>query len=107
MRLPLRLLTALLFVIISVTAVAQTNTITGTVRISTNKDVAPAVSVTIKGTTIGTFTDEKGNFRIATDQKLPLTLVFTSIGFEAQEITVTDASAQIVVDFVPYLYIRC
>jgi outer membrane receptor protein involved in Fe transport len=102
MRLPLRLLTALLFVIISVTAaVAQTNTTTGTVRISTNKDVAPAVSVTIKGTTIGTFTDEKGNFRIATDQKLPLTLVFTSIGFEAQEIIVNDASAPIIVDFVP------
>jgi outer membrane receptor protein involved in Fe transport len=102
MRVPLRLLAVLMLTnIISSTAIAQTTTITGNVRNSTNKDVAPAVSVTIKGTNTGTFTDEKGNFRISTDQPLPLTLVFTSIGFEAQERAVTDASTPIVIDFVP------
>ena len=52
-------------------------TITGNVRNSLNKDVVPAVSVTVKGTNAGTFTDEKGNFRFTTDQKSPLTLVFS------------------------------
>ncbi|MBC7826585.1 MAG: TonB-dependent receptor, partial [Chitinophagaceae bacterium] len=102
MRRPLRLLAVLLLVnIITTAALAQTSTITGNVRNSTNKDVVPAVSVTIRGTNAGTFTDEKGNFRITTDQKLPLTLIFTSIGFELQEISVSDASAPVSVDFAP------
>ena len=99
---PLRLLAAFLFMnVFTIAAFAQTNTISGTVRNNMNKDVVPAVSVTIKGSKAGTFTDERGNFRITTDQKLPLTLVFTSIGFEPQEVTVNDASSAINVDFVP------
>jgi outer membrane receptor protein involved in Fe transport len=82
-------------------AFAQTSTINGNVRNSLNKDVVPAVSVTIKGSTAGTFTDERGSFRLTTDQKLPLTLIFSSIGFEAQEVTVSDVGAAINVDFVP------
>src|SRR3990170_6951580 len=102
MKRPVRLLlTLLLLNFFSLAAIAQTRTITGNVRNSFNKDVIPAVSVTIKGTNAGTFTDEKGNFRITTDQKFPLTLVFTSIGFEAQEVSVSDASTPITVDFVP------
>src|SRR5215204_342745 len=99
---PLRLLAALLFMHVFTTAAfAQTSTISGTVRNNMNKEVVPAVSVTIKGSAAGTFTDERGNFRITTDQKLPLTLIFSSIGFEQQEVTVSDASTTINVDFVP------
>jgi outer membrane receptor protein involved in Fe transport len=102
MRRRLRLLAAFVFMnVITIAAFAQTTTISGNVRNSINKDVVPAVSVIIKGTTAGTFTDEKGNFRIVTDQKFPLTLQFTSIGFEAQEIIVNDASTTVTVDFVP------
>lgn len=102
MRRHLQMVTALLFInMITIAAIAQTSTITGNVRNSTNRDVVPAVSVTIKGTNAGTFTDEKGNFRITTAQKLPIILVFTSIGFELQEMTVKDANTAITVDFVP------
>lgn len=101
MRTRLRLLAAfVLFNLITIAALAQTATVSGTVRNSINKDVVPAVSVTIKGTNAGTFTDEKGNFRITTTQQFPITLVFTSIGYEAQEIVVTDASTAVNVDFV-------
>jgi outer membrane receptor protein involved in Fe transport len=79
----------------------QTYTITGHVKNILNKEVVPAVSVTIKGTAAGTFTDEKGNFRLTTAQKPPFTLVFTSIGFEQQEVTVNNASQDIQVDFTP------
>lgn len=102
MKGPLRLLAVLMLLIFSTIAVyAQTSTISGNVRNSTNKDVVPAVSVVVKGTSAGTFTDEKGNFRITTDQKLPVTLVFTSIGFEPQEVVVSEATSSITVDFVP------
>src|SRR5262245_48264987 len=84
----------------SIAATAQ-NTITGNVRNATTKENVPAVSVGIKGTGVGTFTDEKGNFRLTFSQPLPVTLVFTSIGFDAQEVTVSSASSPVQVDFVP------
>src|SRR5258708_24315340 len=80
---------------------SQSVTISGTVHNSTNKDVVPAVSVAIKGTSIGTFTDEKGNFKLSTTQRPPLVLVFTSIGFEAKEVSVSNATTPVMVDFVP------
>ncbi|MBC7850344.1 MAG: TonB-dependent receptor [Chitinophagaceae bacterium] len=86
---------------LSLCAFAQTVTISGNVRNSTNKDVVPAVSISIKGASGGTFTDEKGNFRLTTSQPLPLTLIITSIGFEAQEVTVSSASDNVQVEFVP------
>src|SRR5690606_32661624 len=79
----------------------QTYTINGTIRNSTNKDVVPAVSVTVKGSTTGTFSDEKGNFKLVTTQRPPLTLVFSSIGYETQEVTVTNAAEPVEVSFVP------
>ena len=99
---PMRLLAALVISnLFTIVAIAQTTIITGNVRNSSNQDVVPAVSVTIKGSSAGTFTDERGNFRLSTDQKLPLTLAFTSIGFEAQEAIVNDANSPVSISFVP------
>lgn len=91
----------LFFTLFSLAAFAQTVTITGNVRNSANKDVVPAVSVAVKGSSAGTFTDEKGNFKLTTTAKPPFTLVFTSIGYEPQEVTVNSASDNIQVEFVP------
>ncbi len=97
----LRFTTAcLVIVFFSLQAFAQTVTIKGTVRNSDSKEGVPAVSVSIKGTSDGTYTDDKGNFSLPTSAKLPFILVFTSIGFENKEVNVSDASAVIEVDFV-------
>ncbi len=87
-------------VLFSLSALAQSITISGTVR-SSSKETLPSVSVAIKGSTLGTFTDEKGNFKIITTHQLPLTLVISSIGYESQEIEVTDASRPIAVSVKP------
>ncbi|MBX9785212.1 MAG: TonB-dependent receptor [Chitinophagaceae bacterium] len=71
-------------------AQAQT-TIFGTVKSKASGETLSAVSVSIKGTTKGTFTDDKGNFKLTVD-KLPVTLVVSSVGFEDQEINVTSAA---------------
>lgn len=85
-----------------ISASAQNVTIKGTVRDSSNKEPVPAVSVLVKGTSDGDYTDDKGNFSITTSAKLPLTLVFTSAGgYEAKEVNVTNASDNIEVDFTP------
>ena len=94
------LFSLLMACILSIAAYSQTSTISGTVTHSVTKEAVPAVSVTIKGTSIGTYTDDKGNFKLSTNQKLPFTLVFTSIGFAAQEVNVTSASQNVTVSFV-------
>ncbi|MES1220179.1 MAG: TonB-dependent receptor [Bacteroidota bacterium] len=84
----------------SLTILAQTTTVSGTVRNSNTKDALPSVSVVVKGGSLGTFTDEKGNFKISVE-KLPVTLVFTLVSYENQEITVTSATSPVEVDFNP------
>jgi outer membrane receptor protein involved in Fe transport len=81
----------------SITALAQNVIISGSVRNGSSKESVPAVSVTVKGTDQGTYTDENGNFKI-TVSKFPSTLVFSSIGYENKEVIVTNASQAIAVD---------
>ncbi|HMU46990.1 MAG TPA: carboxypeptidase-like regulatory domain-containing protein [Chitinophagaceae bacterium] len=85
-------------VLFSVAAFAQTVTITGNVRNESSKETVPAVSIRVKGTNNGTYTNSDGEFSISVD-KLPVVLVFTSIGYVDQEVSVSDASKPIEVSF--------
>jgi outer membrane receptor for ferrienterochelin and colicin len=80
----------LITLFISLSGFSQT-TITGNVQNGATKEFVPSASITVKGSSTGTFTDSKGNFRLVTSQKLPLTLVVSSIGFETQEIQVSNS----------------
>lgn len=84
-------LTLLMATTVSLTALAQQVTISGNVKNSTTDENAAAVSVTVKGTSDGTFTDDKGNFTVVTKQ-LPVTLVFSSVGFAEREIVVNNSA---------------
>ena len=86
--------------ILTITAFAQDISISGNVKNSNTKEASGAVSVTIKGSTNGTFTDDKGNFKIAV-KNLPVTLIISSIGYELQEVTVTKASDPVHIQFKP------
>ena len=83
------LVTLIMANILCVAAFSQNVIISGNVRNSSSKEIVAAVSVTVKGGSEGTFTDDKGNFSI-TAKNLPVTLIFSSIGFEAQEVNVTE-----------------
>src|SRR6266542_1837602 len=50
---------------------------------------------TIKGSSAGAYTDEKGNFKFTTTQKTPFTLVISSIGFATKEIGYTGQSVDV------------
>lgn len=91
------------FVLVNIfmfSAKAQNVTISGNVQNSATTEKSAAVSVTVKGSETGTYTDDKGNFSITT-KTLPVTLIFSSIGFEQQEVTVTSATTSLKVNFVP------
>ena len=85
----------LLFCVFSTQAFSQTYTLTGTIRQTQIKVSVPAVSVTIKGTVAGTFTDDRGHFRLVTAAKPPFVLIISSIGFETQEVKVENAASGI------------
>ncbi len=75
--------------------------ISGTVKNSTSSESLSAVSVTVKGGNAGTFTDDKGNFKLSLSQKLPVTLVFSSVGFESKEVAVESNNAKLTVSLKP------
>jgi outer membrane receptor protein involved in Fe transport len=79
----------------TIAAAAQNVTISGNVKNNTSKESVGAVSVVVKGTSQGTFTDDKGNFKISTSAKLPLVLVISSIGYDNMEVTVNNATEDV------------
>jgi outer membrane receptor protein involved in Fe transport len=91
-----------LAMIMAISANSQTaGPITGTVKNSATSESITAVSVTVKGGNAGTFTDDKGNFKLFTTQKAPLTLVFSSVGYESKEVAVTASSSNLAVSLKP------
>lgn len=87
--------------ILTTVAFAQSSTITGKiVNRATNESVS-AVSVTIKGSQVGTFTDDKGNFKVSFSQKLPVTVLISSVGYALQEVVVTNAFETLNIQLVP------
>jgi TonB-linked SusC/RagA family outer membrane protein len=74
---------------VSVSAFAQTKTVTGTI-IGSDDNLGLPASVQIKGTTKGASADIDGNYSIAVDKGQ--TLVISAIGYTTQEIVVGDAN---------------
>ena len=90
-----------LLLILTIAASAQTTIISGTVRNSETKEPVPFVTVAIKGTGSGTYTNEKGTFKLTTSRAFPLTLEFSSVGFAAKAIAVSGGGTPIEVDLTP------
>jgi iron complex outermembrane receptor protein len=74
--------------------------ISGTVLNQEKNEPLSDVSVQIKGSVTGTITDKTGNFLLRTKQKLPFTLVFSSVGFKAQELEIKSLGSKLQVAMV-------
>jgi len=77
------------------TTYAQTTSVSGTIKNSETKETLSAVSVLIKGTSVGAYTDDRGAFKFTTNQKPPFTLVVSSIGYVAKEVQYTGGDLSI------------
>jgi TonB-dependent starch-binding outer membrane protein SusC len=79
------------------TLLAQTKVVTGTVTSSIEGEGAiPGVTVSVKGTTVGTITDVNGKFSIALPANAS-TLVFSYIGMKTKEISIgTETTVNVV-----------
>jgi len=69
---------------------AQTKEITGTVTSADDGNTIPGVSVSVKGTTLGTITDIEGKYVIKVPQDSK-TLVFSFVGMETEEAAITGS----------------
>ena len=92
------LLTLMLIVFVSgFMLFAQTKVITGTVSSSTPVEgPVPGVTVTVKGTTIGTVTDSNGKYSVSVPQSAT-TLVFSFVGMKKVE---SEISGRMVVNVI-------
>jgi len=70
-------------------SMAQTIQVTGTVNDASTGQALPGVNVQIIGTTLGTITGADGNYALS-DVDRNATLIFSFIGYEAQEVTVEN-----------------
>src|SRR5690349_5811126 len=69
-------------------SVQAQSAVTGKVIDGETKDPLPGVNIAIKGKAEGNFTSPDGKFSFNVS-KFPITLVFSFIGFETQEVEVT------------------
>src|SRR6186713_317326 len=80
LRIKIPLFALNLFLLIPLASLAQMKTITGVVT-DENGNPLPNISVSVKGSTAGTTTDEKGKYTINAD--VGATLIFTSVNHDA------------------------
>ena len=92
------LLLVLVFLLTLGTVTAQRK-ITGTVSSAQDNKPAAGVTVSVKGTTIGTFADENGRYEIMVPEKYK-TLVFAFVGLKTLEVAI-GASNEINVSMQP------
>ncbi|MFN8690195.1 MAG: carboxypeptidase-like regulatory domain-containing protein, partial [Cyclobacteriaceae bacterium] len=80
----------LLLMVFTVSAMAQSRTVTGKVTDSGDGSPIPGVNVLEKGTSNGTVTDADGNYSISVGSNA--VLVFSFVGYTSQEATVGSQS---------------
>lgn len=74
--------------------------VSGKVTDQNNQTPLADVSVQVKGTIAGTVTNNTGNFVLRAKTKLPFTLLFSSIGFQPQELEVKSLGSNLQVALV-------
>ncbi len=86
-----RLIVPLGFLVLSITtALAQDRRVTGRVTANKDQQIIPGVTVLVKNSQLGTTTDGEGNFSLSVPANS--VLVFSAIGYQGQEVTVSNQS---------------
>jgi iron complex outermembrane recepter protein len=81
-----------ILLLLSIRTFAYDTTLTGTILDSKTNEPIAGATISVKGKSIGATSDANGKFFLNTTLSFPLTLVISYVGFQKQEIVVTDAS---------------
>ncbi|UHG93896.1 TonB-dependent receptor [Spirosoma oryzicola] len=74
------------------------STVSGKVVDALTGEALIGASITIKGTTNGSATDANGEFNLITGQKLPFTLIVSSVGYLKKEVQINESRVEIRLD---------
>ncbi|MDZ7648773.1 MAG: carboxypeptidase-like regulatory domain-containing protein [Cytophagales bacterium] len=88
------LLPALFWLCGSVAVMAQTTSISGTVKDASGDPLA-GVNIVVKGRVIGTISNTSGEYNLKVSMDPPFKLVYSFIGFATQEVEVTNAETKL------------
>lgn len=86
-----KLFLSALLLVLTFTVHAQTK-VSGKVTDASTGDPLPGVNIYIKGTVKGTITDLEGQYDLKIAGSTPLVLVFSYVGYEKQEIEISNSS---------------
>lgn len=92
----------LLVLLVSLTSTkvfAQT-TISGTLTDADTKETLVGVNILVKGKVIGTISDLSGKYTLNVNQAPPLTLVFSMVGYDTQEVEITSSQSNVDIQMV-------
>ena len=79
--------------------IAQT-IVSGTITDADTKETLVGVNILVKGKVIGTISDLSGEYSLNVNQEPPLTLVFSMVGYNTQEVEITSATSTVNVQLV-------
>ncbi len=74
---------------------AQQTSVSGSVVDAITGEVLPGTTIIVKGKVVGTTSDINGEFFFSITLPPPFTLVFSSLGYEIKEISITEESQEI------------
>ena len=77
---------------VGIAQVSSNAKINGRVVGGTN-EALPSASITIKGTSTGTTSDNDGRFSLSIEQQFPLTLVVSFAGFQTRQVVIRNSNA--------------
>lgn len=75
--------------------------LSGMVRNSLTKEPIPAVSISVRNTPEGDYTNDRGKFSFTVSKVLPVTIVVSSVGYGTREVLVTDLQTPLIVELEP------
>ncbi|MFC5623505.1 TonB-dependent receptor [Algoriphagus winogradskyi] len=87
-------LSALLVSLSFGSAIAQT-IVSGTITDADTQETLVGVNILVKGKVIGTISDLSGKYSLNVNQDPPLTLVFSMVGYNTQEVDITSAQSTV------------
>ncbi|EAZ82889.2 putative TonB-dependent receptor [Algoriphagus machipongonensis] len=73
---------------------AQT-TITGVITDADTEETLVGVNILVKGKVVGTISDLAGKYTLEVHQEPPLTLVFSMVGYDSQEVEITGTQSTV------------
>jgi iron complex outermembrane recepter protein len=85
-----KVLTSMLFFLLAASLAYAQTSISGKVKDGTTGEALAGVNIVVKGKVLGTISDVKGNFSLKINDSPPLTLILSFVGYQSQEINITD-----------------